>query len=123
MKDSRPEKPKIIVVCGPTASGKSALAVELALRFGGEVISADSRQVYRGLDIGTAKITREEMRGIPHHLLDIAEPNHRVSVAEYKILGDRAIAEILSRGNMPIICGVTGYYIEALVDDERLAPV
>ncbi len=115
--------PKIIVICGPTASGKSALAVELALRCGGEVISADSRQVYRGLNIGTAKITTEEMKGVPHHLLDIAEPNHRVSVAEYKTLGDTAIAEILSRGKMPIICGGTGYYIDALVDDARPAPV
>lgn len=117
------ENPKIIVVCGPTASGKSALAVELALRFGGEVISADSRQVYRGLDIGTAKITPEEMRGVPHHLLDIADPMHRVSVAEYKILTEKVIADILSRGKIPIICGGTGYYISAVVSGENPAPV
>jgi len=87
MANQRPVKKahsKIIVVCGPTAVGKSALAVRLARRFGGEVISADSRQVYRGLNIGTGKITEQEMRGIPHHLLDVANPKRRYTVAEFQ---------------------------------------
>lgn len=104
---------KILVIVGPTASGKSALAVALARKFGGEVISADSRQVYRGLDVGTGKITKKEMRGVPHHLLDIADPKKQFTVADYQKLALQKIAEILSRGKLPIICGGTGLYIDA----------
>ncbi len=108
-------KPKIIIVCGPTATGKSDLAVELALTFNGEVISADSRQVYKGLDIGSGKITQGEMKGVPHHLLDIVSLKKIYSVEQFKKDGTTAISEILSRGKLPIICGGTGFYIDALV--------
>ncbi len=107
--------PKIIVVCGPTATGKSDKAVEIALERDGEVISADSRQVYRGLDIGSGKITSEEMRGVTHHLLDVADPMHVFSVEDFVRLGEEAIADILERGKLPIICGGTGFYIDALI--------
>lgn len=117
------EKSKIIVILGPTASGKSDIAVKLAKKFNGEVISADSRQVYKGLDIGTAKITKKEMRGIRHHLLDVALPKNRFSVAEYKMLGDEAITDILTRGKLPIICGGTGHYIEAVLGEINIPEV
>lgn len=103
---------KILVIVGPTASGKSALAVALAHRLNGEIISADSRQVYRGLDVGTGKITKKEMRGIPHHLLDIANPQDQFTVAEYQQFAQQKIAEIRSRGKLPIICGGTGLYVD-----------
>jgi len=109
--------PKILVVLGPTSSGKSDLAVELALKLNGEVVSADSRQVYKGLDIGTGKITPAEMKGVPHHCLDIADPNERFTAMDWKKAAETAIADILSRGKLPIICGGTGFYISALVDD------
>lgn len=112
MKD---EKPKIAVVVGPTASGKSSLAVDLALEFEGEVVSADSRQIYKGLDIATNKITKEEMRGVPHHLLDILPPEERFSVAEFKEAADHKIAEIGARGNLSVLAGGTAYYIDAVV--------
>ena len=89
--------PKILVILGPTASGKSDLAVELSKIFNGEVISADSRQVYVGLNLGTGKITKKEMAGVPHHLLDVVNPKKRFTVSDYKILADQAIAEIISR--------------------------
>ncbi|MEK7642025.1 MAG: tRNA (adenosine(37)-N6)-dimethylallyltransferase MiaA [Patescibacteria group bacterium] len=110
-------KPKILVITGPTASGKSDLAVRLAQEYNGEVISADSRQVYTGLDIGTGKITTPEMQGVPHHLLDIANPEDRLTAIDWKILAEKAIADIMSRGKLPIICGGTGFYISALIDD------
>ena len=109
-------KPKVIVILGQTAAGKSAYAVKLAKKVGGEVISADSRQVYKGLNLGTGKITKKEMHGVPHHLLDVANPKRQFSVSEYKILGEKAIKEILKRGHTPIVCGGTGFYIEALID-------
>jgi tRNA dimethylallyltransferase len=109
-------RPKIVVVVGPTASGKSDLAVELAQAFSGEVVSADSRQVYRGLDIGTGKITESEMRGVPHHMLSVADPMQLFTVSDYRAYAQKSIAEILSRGRMPIVCGGTGFYIQALVD-------
>jgi len=109
-------KTKILVILGPTASGKSDLAVTLAEKFDGEVISADSRQVYRGLDIGTGKITHAEMRGIPHHLLDVADPSEIFTVTKWKELAEKKIGEIRSRGKLPIICGGTGYYIRALTE-------
>lgn len=108
-------KTKLIVILGPTASGKSDLAVLVARRFNGEVISADSRQVYRGLDIGSGKITKREMRGIPHHLLDVANPKNKFTVAQYKKLADRAIRDIGKRGKIPILCGGTGFYIQAII--------
>ena len=111
------EKPKVYVVCGPTATGKSDYAVNLALEKNGEIISADSRQVYRGMDLGTGKITHEEMKGIPHHLLNIRDPHEDFSVEEYQRLAFEKIEEILSRGKTPIICGGTGYFIQAVVDN------
>ncbi len=108
---------KLIVILGPTASGKSDTAVMLAKKFGGEVISADSRQVYRGLDIGSGKITKREMKGVPHYLLDVASPKRAFSVARFKRLAERKVDDILKRGKVPIICGGTGFYIQAIVDD------
>ena len=100
---------------GPTSSGKSALAVGLAKKFGGEVISADSRQVYRGLNIGTGKITKREMKGIPHHLLDVASPKRKFSADDYVRHARAAIEDISKRGKLPIVAGGTGFYIDALV--------
>ncbi len=111
------EKKKILAIVGPTSSGKSDLAVVLAEEFGGEVISADSRQVYKGLDVGSGKITGEEMRGVPHHLLDVADPRKKFSAAEYKKLAEAAIEDISKRGKAPIIAGGTGFYIDALALD------
>jgi tRNA dimethylallyltransferase len=116
-------KPHILVIVGPTASGKSDLAVELALRHNGEIISADSRQVYTGLDIGTGKITTEEMKGVPHHLLDVADPRNRFTVVEYIDLAKKAIEDIANRGKMPIIVGGTGFYIHAFIDGAILPEV
>jgi tRNA dimethylallyltransferase len=107
-------KPKIIVILGQTATGKSDLAVMLAQKTNGEVVSADSRQVYRGLNIGSGKITEKEMCGIPHHLLDIVHPKKVFSVAEYQTIALEKIKEILARGKTPIICGGTGFYIDAV---------
>lgn len=114
--------PAVVVICGPTASGKTALAVELALRLGGEVVSADSMQVYRRMDIGTAKPTREEMRGVPHHLLDVAEPEENYSVARYVQEAVPVVDGILRRGRLPIIAGGTGLYIDALIAGRAFAP-
>ncbi len=108
-------KPKIIVICGPTASGKSDLAVDIAKKIGGEVISADSRQVYKRLDIGTGKITKKEMKGIPHYLLDVVGPKKKFSVSDFQKHGEKAIQKILNKNKTPIICGGTGFYIDALV--------
>lgn len=116
MSENPKVKPKIVVIVGPTASGKSDLAVEIAREFNGEIISADSRQVYRGLDIGTGKITAREMRGIPHYLLDVASPQRTFTIANYKPKAERALQSILTKGKLPIICGGTGFYIQALVD-------
>lgn len=107
---------KLIVILGPTASGKSDLAVKLAKKFNGEVVSADSRQVYKGMDIGTGKITKKEMRGIPHYLLDVTSPKRRYTVAQFKKAALKAIKKIQKKGKVPIICGGTGFYIQAVVD-------
>ena len=137
--------PKIIVVLGPTASGKSDLAVKLALRLssrqrrglpeaagqakkkfginGAEIISADSRQVYKGLDIGSGKITKKEMRGVPHHLLDVASPRKTFTVAQYQKLAKKAIKKILAKNKLPIICGGTGFYIDTLIYNYQLPEV
>ena len=114
--------PKILVICGPTASGKTALAVELALRHHGEVVSADSMQIYRRMDIGTAKPTREEMRGVPHHMLDVADPEEDFSVARYVDMAAKCVDDILSRGRMPILAGGTGLYIDSLLSGRTFAP-
>ncbi len=109
-------KPKILVILGPTAIGKSDLAVSIAKQFNGEVISADSRQVYTGLDIATGKITKREMKGVPHHCLDVISPKKSFSVADFNSKATEAIQSILGRGKVPIICGGTGFYIDSLVD-------
>ena len=106
---------KIVVVCGPTASGKTALAVELAKAHNGEVVSSDSMQIYRRMDIGTAKPTVEEMQGIPHHMIDIIEPNEDFSVARYVDMAAACVDDILARGKLPIVAGGTGLYIDSLL--------
>jgi tRNA dimethylallyltransferase len=126
------KRSKVIVILGQTATGKSNLAVKIARKIKGlnrsnklvgrtsrnevlgEIISADSRQVYKGLNIGTGKITKKEMKGIPHYLMDIANPKNRFTVTEYKKLAESKIKEIISRGKTPIICGGTGFYIDAI---------
>jgi tRNA dimethylallyltransferase len=108
---------KLLVILGATAVGKSALAVELARAYNGEVISADSRQVYRGADIGTGKITAAEMRGVRHHLLDVVSPTQHYSVEEWRKAALGAIDDITEREKLPIVCGGTGFYIQALVDN------
>lgn len=113
--------PKILVVCGPTASGKTKLAVELALRHGGEVVSADSMQIYRAMDIGTAKPTAEEMRGVPHHMLDVADPGEDYSVARYVAAAAACVDDILARGRLPIVAGGTGLYIDSLLSGRTFA--
>lgn len=109
--------PKILVICGPTATGKSDLAVHIAKKFKGEVISADSRQVYRGLDIGSGKITKKEMKNIPHHLLDVLSPKRVFSVSDYQKLAKKKIHEIIARNHLPIIVGGTGFYIDSILFD------
>ena len=116
-------KPKVLVILGPTAVGKSDLAVEVARFHNGEVISADSRQVYTGLDIGTGKITKKEMKGVPHHLLDVMNPKKVFSVELWKKQTEAAIKDIISRGKLPIICGGTGFYIQSIVDNITLPDV
>ena len=104
-----------IVVYGPTACGKTALSLELARKYDGEIINADSRQLYRGLDIGTGKITETEKNGIPHHLLDILSPEEKSNAGSYREIAIAAIEEIAARGKTPILCGGTGLYIDAVV--------
>ena len=113
----------IIVIVGPTASGKSDYAVKLAKEVNGEIISADSRQVYRGLDIGSGKITQDEMQGIKHYLLDVADPKDIFTANDFKKLGEQAIEEIHAKGKVPILVGGTGFYIQALVDDLSIPEV
>ena len=108
-------KPKVIVICGPTASGKTSLSIELAKRINGEIISADSMQIYKDMNIGTAKPTIEEMQGIKHYLLDFVSPNKRYSVADYAKDAKKAIEEILRKGKTPIVVGGTGLYIDSLI--------
>ena len=108
-------KPKVIVICGPTASGKTALSIELAKKINGEIISSDSMQIYKDMNIGTAKPSKEEMQGIQHYLLDFVEPNKRYSVADFKKDAEKAIEEILQKGKIPIIVGGTGLYVDSLI--------
>jgi tRNA dimethylallyltransferase len=106
----------VVAVVGPTATGKSALAVELALALDGEVVNADSMQLYEGMDIGTAKLTDEERRGVPHHLLDVWPVTHTATVAEYQQLARDVVADVLARGKLPIVVGGSGLYVRALLD-------
>ncbi|MEK7124212.1 MAG: tRNA (adenosine(37)-N6)-dimethylallyltransferase MiaA [Patescibacteria group bacterium] len=114
---------KLIVILGPTASGKSDLAVKLAKKFGGEIISADSRQVYKGLDIGSGKITKRQMRGIPHHLLDVASPKRKFTVAHFQKMALQKIKEIQRRGRVPFLVGGTGFYIQSVIDNIAIPEV
>lgn len=117
------KKPKLIVIIGPTATGKSDIGVLLAKKFNGEIISADSRQVYRGFDIGSGKITKREMRGVPHHLLDVADPKRTYSVARFTRDAKKALWSITARGKTPIVVGGTGFYIDAFVNETSLPQV
>ena len=109
------KKPTVIVICGPTASGKTALSIELAKRINGEIVSADSMQIYKDMDIGSAKVTVDEMQGIKHYLIDCVYPNERYSVANYKQDAKAAIEEIIQKGKTPIVVGGTGLYIDSLI--------
>lgn len=108
---------KVIVILGATATGKSSLAIKIAKKIDSEIISADSRQIYKGLDIGTGKVTKKEMQNITHHGFDIASPKKRFTVVEYKKYAEKKIKEIISRGKTPILCGGTGFYIDTVVND------
>ena len=108
-------KPKVIVIVGPTASGKTALSIELAKKINGEIVSCDSMQIYKDMNIGSAKPTHEEMQGIKHYMIDIVKPDERFSVAEYKKQAEKAIEEILSKGKFPIVIGGTGLYANSLI--------
>jgi tRNA dimethylallyltransferase len=113
---------RVVVIAGPTASGKTALAISLARRLGGEIVNADSQQVYRGLDVGTAKPTAEERAAVPHHLLDVAEPGEGMDAARFVALADAAIASIAARGRLPVVAGGTGLYLRALLHGVVAAP-
>lgn len=115
--------PRMVVIVGTNASGKSGLGVELARRYGGEIISADSRQVFQKLDLGSGKITREEMQGVPHHLLDVCAPGDFFSMADYQKLAYAAAADILARGKLPFLVGGTGLYIESVAKGYVLSQV
>lgn len=115
------ETPKILVITGPTATGKTALGVELAKKLNGEVISADSMQIYRGMDIGTAKPEKEEMQGIAHHMFDVADPSEDFSVSRYVEMAAECIENVYSRGKLPILVGGTGLYIDSLLSGRSFA--
>jgi tRNA dimethylallyltransferase len=116
-------KPKVLVIVGPTASGKSDLAVRIAKKLRGEIISADSRQVYKGLDIGSGKITKKEMGGIPHHMLDIANLKKIYSASDYKKDAETALEKIIAKSKLPIVVGGTGFYIDTLAGTAILPEV
>lgn len=109
------DKQKVIAIVGPTASGKTKLAIDIARRWNGEVISADSRQIYRGMDIGTGKVTKREMQGVPHHLLDVASPRKTFTIEQYQKKARTTLAKILAQKKLPVIAGGTGFYIDALL--------
>jgi len=106
----------LLVILGPTASGKTELSIKLAKKYNGEIVSADSRQVYKGMDVGSGKVTKKEMAGIPHWLLDVANPKRRFSVAQYQKMALKKIKDIQKRGKLPILVGGTGFYIQSIVD-------
>ena len=108
-------KPKILVIVGPTASGKTSLSIKLAQDFAGEIISADSRQIYKTLNIGTGKVTQEEMCDIPHHLIDIVDPEDTYNADDFKTDASKAISEVISRGHLPLIAGGTFFYVDTLL--------
>lgn len=114
-------KKKVVAVVGPTASGKTALSVEIARRYGGEIISCDSMQIYRHMDVGTAKVTAEEMRGVPHHLINIASPHEEFSCADYAAAAKAAIEDISSRGKIPVFCGGTGLYLDSVLKNTEFS--
>ncbi|WP_442599618.1 tRNA (adenosine(37)-N6)-dimethylallyltransferase MiaA [Neobacillus sp. D3-1R] len=116
-------KERLLVLIGPTAVGKTKLSIELAKKYNGEIISGDSMQIYRGMDIGTAKILPEEMEGIPHHLLDIRNPDESFSVADFQELVREKISEIQSRGKLPMLVGGTGLYIQSVIYDYQFSEV
>jgi tRNA dimethylallyltransferase len=116
-------KSGMIIILGPTASGKSNIAVKLAKKFNGEIISADSRQVYKGLDIGTGKITKKEMRSVKHHLLDVTNPQKRFTASDFVKLAEKEMQKILDKKKVPIICGGTGFYIDVLFGDKQIPEV
>ena len=118
-----PKKPKAIAIVGPTSSGMTRLSIKLAIDFNGEVVSADSRQVYRGLNLGTGKVTTEEMRGVRHHLLDITNTDHRYTAAQFEIDATTAIENIHARGKLPIIAGGTFFYLDLLRGLKQTSPV
>ena len=113
--------PKILVITGPTASGKTWLAAELAKRHNGEVVSADSMQIYRRMDIGTAKPTAEEMQGVPHHMIDVADPEEDFSAARYVDMAAACVDDVLSCGKLPVLAGGTGLYIDSLLSGRTFA--
>ncbi len=117
------ERNLVLVLAGPTAVGKTATSLLLARELGGEIVSADSRQVYRGMDIGTAKVTPAERAEIPHHLIDIRNPDETISLGEYKVLADAVIAGILARGRLPMLVGGTGQYVRAVVEGWQIPRV
>ncbi len=117
------ENGKIIVIAGPTTSGKSALAIKLAKKFNAEIISADSRQVYKGLDIGSGKVTKKEMAGVPHYLLDVANPKRKFSAGQFQRLAVKAMNQILKKKKPAIICGGSGFYVQSLIDGLVIPPV
>jgi len=116
-------KPKAVAVVGPTSSGKTSLAIKIAQQFDGEVISADSRQVYTGLNLGTGKVSFEEMQGVPHHLIDIADPKENYTAAEFELDATAAILDIRNRGKLPIVAGGTFFYLDMLRGIHNSAPV
>jgi tRNA dimethylallyltransferase len=120
---SAPARSPLVVIVGPTAAGKTALSIELAEASGGEIVSADSRQIYRGMDIGTAKATMEEQARVPHCLLDVVAPNQVLSLAEYQAMAYAAIAGIHARGRLPFLVGGTGQYIHAVIEGWRIPEV
>ena len=113
--------PKVVAVVGTNASGKSALGIDLAKKYGAEIISADSRQVFRGLDLGSGKVTPEETQGVPHHLIDVREPNEFFSMADFQRLSYQAIDDIRGRGKLPMIVGGTGLYVDSVLDGYLLS--
>ena len=111
---------KLVVIAGTNASGKSGLGIELALLYGGEIISADSRQVFKGLDLGSGKVTKEEMQGIPHHMIDVAKPNDFFSLKDFQTGAYEAIDDVINRGKIPFLVGGTGLYVNSVVDGYNL---